>query len=227
MNLPFTQEQFFSVFALYNGSVWPAQIVLNVIALLCIGLLFRPGATSSRIICLALSLLWAWMAIAYHFVFFSAINPAAWAFGALFLAGAAAFAWFGVVKTGISIWPVPGARASVGATLIVFALVLYPVIGYAVGHRYPNAPTFGLPCPTTIFTLGLLLFAVRPIRWWMFVVPLLWSAVGSLAAFQLGVAEDLGLLAAGIATIAVMLFSPAPVKPALGIDARSQAAQAG
>jgi hypothetical protein len=92
----------------------------------------------------------------------------------------------------------------------VFALVLYPIIGYSVGHRYPNAPTFGLPCPTTIFTLGLLLFSVEPVSRRVFVVPLLWAAVGSLAAFQLGVAEDLGLLAAGIATVAVMLLSPAP-----------------
>jgi hypothetical protein len=210
MNLPFTPEQFFTVFARYNEAVWPVQILLNAIALLCVGLLFLPGAWTSRTICLFLSLFWAWMAIAYHFAYFSDINPAAWGFGAAFLLGSLAIAWFGVVRTGIFLRPVPGARAVVGATLIVFALVLYPIIGYSVGHRYPNAPTFGLPCPTTIFTLGLLLFSVEPVSRRVFVVPLLWAAVGSLAAFQLGVAEDLGLLAAGIATVAVMLLSPAP-----------------
>ena len=226
MNLPFTPEQFFSVFARYNEAVWPMQVVLNAAALVCIGLLLRPGVWASRTSCLLLSLLWAWMAVAYHITFFSDINPAAWVFGAVFLLGSAAFAWFGAVKTHVSLRPVLGARAIVGATLIVFALVLYPMIGYSIGHRYPNAPTFGLPCPTTIFTLGLLLFSVQPIARWVVVVPLLWAAAGSLAAFQLGVVEDLGLLASGIVTIAVMAFSPAPAGPLLNAD-RAGKARAG
>jgi hypothetical protein len=41
-------------------------------------------------------------------------------------------------------------------------------------------------------------------------VPLLWAAVGSVAAFQLGVIEDLALLAAGVVAIVVMLVWPAP-----------------
>ncbi len=218
MNLPFTAEQFFSVFASYNEAVWPMQIAFTAAALVCIGLLFHPGAGSSRTSCLFLSLLWAWMAVAYHFTFFSDVNPAAWAFGAVFLLGSAAFAWFGVARAGVSLRPVPGVRALVGATLMVYALALYPMIGYAIGRRYPGAPTFGLPCPTTIFTLGLMLFSVHPIARWTFVVPLLWTAVGSLAAFQLGVLEDLGLLATGIVTIAVMAFSPAPASPPLNPD---------
>lgn len=209
MNLPFTPEQFVSVFARYNERVWPMQFGLNVMALVCIGLLFHRGAWGSRAICMILSLFWAWMAIAYHFAFFSDINPAALFFGVVFLLESLALAWFGVVRTDVLLRPVLGVRAWVGAALIVFALVLYPLIGYAVGHRYPYAPTFGLPCPTTIFTLGLLLFSVRSVSGWVLAVPLLWAAVGSLAAFQLGMVEDLGLLAAGVATIAVMLFSPA------------------
>ena len=212
MNLPFTPEQFFAVFARYNETVWPMQFLLNAAALLCIGLLFRASARASRAIYLILSFLWAWMAIAYHFTFFSAINPAAWLFGAVFLLGSAAFAWTGMARAGASFRPLFGLRAIVGAMLIVFALAVYPVIGYSIGHRYPSAPTFGLPCPTTIFTLGLLLFSVQPVARWVFVVPLLWAAVGSLAAFQLGVVEDLGLLAAGIATIAALVFSTAPTR---------------
>lgn len=213
MNLPFTPEQFFAVFARYNEAVWPMQMVLNAAALACVALLFRAGKWASRASCFLLALLWAWMAVAYHFTFFSRINPAAWLFGAFFLLGSAAFAWFGVIRTEVSLRPKRGSRAIVGATLMVFALVVYPTIGYAIGHRYPNAPTFGLPCPTTVFTLGLLLFAAPPVARWVFVVPLLWSAIGSIAAFQLGVVEDLGLLAAGIATLAVMAYSALPAKP--------------
>ena len=48
MSLPFTPEQFFAAFGRYNEAVWPMQIVLNGAALLCVGLLFRPGVWASR-----------------------------------------------------------------------------------------------------------------------------------------------------------------------------------
>jgi len=48
MNLPFTPEQFFAVFARYNEAIWPMQVVLNAAALVCIVLLFRPGVRASQ-----------------------------------------------------------------------------------------------------------------------------------------------------------------------------------
>jgi hypothetical protein len=84
--------------------------------------------------------------------------------------------------------------------------VAYPLLGYAAGHRYPATPTFGLPCPTTIFTLGLLLWADRPMPRWLLAVPIAWSALGASAALQLGVPEDLGLVAAGVTSLALAVF---------------------
>ena len=199
MELPFTSAQFFEVFARYNRGVGPLQFALAAAALACIALLYAPRARGSRAISLLLALLWAWMAIAYHFVYFSAINPAAWLFGALFLAAAASFAWFGVLAGTLEFAPPRGARGAVGALLVAFALIAYPLLGHLLGHRYPAAPTFGLPCPTAIFTLGMLLFAKPPVRWTVYAVPLVWALIGSNAALRLGVREDLGLLAAGIA----------------------------
>lgn len=219
INLPFTPEQFFAVFARYNEGVWPMPVALNVVALVGVALVFAPGAWASFLISLILALLWAWMAIAYHIAFFSSINPAAWLFGMGFLLGSLAFAWHGIAKPDLNFRFVRGIRGISGAALIVFALVLYPVIGYFLGHRYPAAPTFGLPCPTTIFTLGLLLFAASPIPKPVLVVPLLWSAVGALAAFQLGVYEDLALVVAGVVTVVVMLVPPAPAQSAPGASA--------
>jgi len=204
MDLPFTPEQFFAVFVQYHEAVGMAPLVLLAVALAAAGLLFRPGAAADRMIAGALCLLWAWMAVVYHFVFFSRINPAAWLFGAAFLLGSLAFGWFGVVQSRLRFRRVAGARGIAGTTLIVFALALYPAIGYGLGHRYPAAPSFGLPCPTTIFTLGLLLFAAHPLPRVVFVVPLLWSAIGSLAALQLGVHEDLALPAAGLVAVAAL-----------------------
>jgi hypothetical protein len=141
------------------------------------------------------------MAIVYHWAFFTRINDAAWAFGAVCLAGAIAFAWFGVAKHAIRVDTSPGAQAAVGWLLIAFALVVYPAIGKVVGHQYPAAPTFGLPCPTTIFTIGVLMLTTPRTPRVVYVAPVLWTIVGSSAAFLLGVYEDLGLVVAGCAAV--------------------------
>ncbi|TAK43341.1 MAG: hypothetical protein EPO27_15235 [Betaproteobacteria bacterium] len=77
------------------------------------------------------------------------------------------------------------------------------------GHLYPETPTFGLPCPTATFTIGVLAFLSAPIPRSVFIVPILWSAVGVQAAFLLGVPQDLGLGVAGLAGLALALRPPA------------------
>jgi hypothetical protein len=92
-----------------------------------------------------------------------------------------------------------------GLGLITYALIAYPLIGYAIGHRYPMAPTFGVPCPTTIFTFGLILLSVRPRSRSVIFIPAVWSTIGLSAALQLGVVEDLGLFAAAAITVVLVL----------------------
>lgn len=201
MTLPFDRAAFFEVFARYNDAVWPAQVLLHVLAVAALALLFVRGRRSGRAISLVLALLWAWMGGVYHLVYFRPINPAAALFGALFLAGAAAFAWEGVVRARLRCGDGGGAARPVGTALVAYALVGYPLLGYALGHRYPAMPTFGLPCPTTIFTVGMLAFLRPPVPWRVLAVPVLWTLIGVQAAFALGVYEDLGLLAASAAGV--------------------------
>jgi hypothetical protein len=88
--------------------------------------------------------------------------------------------------------------------LIAYALIGYPLIGASLGHRYPAAPTFGLPCPTTIFTLGVLVMG-RPVPRHLLLVPVAWAIVGGFAACRLGVAEDSGLpIAAALVTVVLL-----------------------
>ena len=75
-----------------------------------------------------------------------------------------------------------------------------------MGHRYPTFPTFGLPCPTTLFTIAVLAFLVRAFPRSIFVVPVAWCFVGSQAAFVFDVQADLGLIAAGV--VGLVLFMP-------------------
>jgi hypothetical protein len=200
--LPFSRDQFFEVFERYNEAVWPAQLALVAIALGCVVMTIW-GRSTSRAIGWLLAVLWAWMAIAYHFWFFASINRAAWIFGGLFLATAIVFALQAARGT-LAFEPSRDASGVVGVALVLYALVGYPLVGIAAGQAYPRFPTFGLPCPTTIFTLGMLLLVRRPVPFMVFAGPFAWALVGSSAAFLLGVVEDLGLAAAAVLAACVL-----------------------
>lgn len=209
MVLPFTVEQFFGVFRAYNETVWPAQWVLGAFALVVIYLAAKPSDWSHQAISAILGTLWLWLGLAYHLAFFIAINPLAYAFAAVSVAGGLAFFWFGVVRRRLRFRFSPHGRGLLGLLLVVFALVIYPAWSVLAGHSYPAFPTFGLPCPTTIFTVGMLALLVPPYPRAPLVAPVLWCLVGAQAAFLLGVPQDLGLLFA--AAVGVFLLARSSV----------------
>jgi hypothetical protein len=153
-----------------------------------------------------LTLHWAWAGLAYHAAFFSTINPAAWLFSGLFLLEAGLLSWHGLVHRRFQLLRGPLFRHVLSWGLIAYA-VLYPAIARAEGHAFPRMPTFGVPCPTTILTIGFLLAADRSWPRIVGVIPLVWAFIGGSAAFLLGVRTDLMLLAAGIA-LAVDMIRP-------------------
>lgn len=196
MTLPFTEGQFLRVFERYNAATWPAAIILPLLGVICVALLFSQGTSSRRAVLLILGALWTWTAVAYHLRFFQSINPAAPWLAVMTLVQAVMFffAMFGDVR--------PAGRdvgSIVGGVLMATALVVYPLVGYLAGHRYPAMPTFGLPCPTTIFTIGVLAWMHDELSWKYAVIPLFWALVGSLAALELGMVEDMLLPGAAIA----------------------------
>jgi hypothetical protein len=84
-------------------------------------------------------------------------------------------------------------------------LIGYPIWAFLAGHRYPAMPTFGLPCPTTIFTIGMLSFLVAPYPRSPFIVPVAWSFVGAQAALLLSVTQDLALVIAGLVGLVLLM----------------------
>jgi len=201
MPLPFTAEEFFAVFREYNQSVWPSQVLLTGLALAATGFVFWRGQWSGVVVSAILGLLWTWVALAYHLAFFARINLLAYAFAVVSLAGATVFVWHGVIRRRLEFVWIKSARAYTAAVLVVFSLFGYPVWSWLAGHPYPYMPTFGLPCPTTIFTIGMLAFLKRPHPRSVFIVPVLWCVVGASAAFVLGVTQDSALVVAGTAGI--------------------------
>ncbi len=192
--LPFTASQFFDVFRQYNEAVWPAPLVLSALAAAAslVALMARPW--SGRLVSVVLTILWAWTGLTYHVRFFSTINALAYAFGAASVLAAAAFAWHGVARGRLRFSGRHRGWFWIGAAVQTYALALYPLASIATGHPFPVMPTFGLPCPTTIFTIGLLAWLAPGIPAAVLVVPSLWSLVGVQAAWLLGVEPDLALL---------------------------------
>lgn len=220
MSLPFTADQFFDIFRQYNTSIWPAQLLLVALAVCAAVLALRPNGRSGHLVAVYLAAQWCWTGVVYHWWFFSRINPAASLFGAIWVAGAIAFAASSGGSRRLSFRTRLGWRVAVGASLVTYALVLYPLLGLLDGRIYPLAPTFGAPCPVAIYTFGLLWLADRRAPAWLVIAPLAWAAIGSSAAFTLGVYEDLGLLAAGISGLVLLLLrhSPGPASHAPAIS---------
>ena len=205
MWLPFTADQFLDVFRQYNVAVRPAQWVLLGLGVVAVVIAAFGRRDSGRWVSASLAALWLWMSFAYHVAFFAAINRAALYFAAAFTIQAALFAWTVFRTPAVSYRPQSTISIILGAVLFAYALVAYPALSYALGHRYPAAPTFGLPCPTTIFTLGLLVWGGTALPRRVLIVPLLWAVVGTSAAVSLGMVEDFGLL---VSAIAVVIWLP-------------------
>ena len=206
MKLPFTLEQFLDVFRQYNISVWPVQALLIVLALLATYFSIFRKSYSDKIIVSILAFLWLWMGIVYHLIYFSSINKAATLFGCLFIIQGLLLFYIGVIKDKLKFQFSLNRYGITGMALIMFALIVYPLLGYWMGHVYPLSPTFGLPCPTIIFTFGVLLFSSSRIHFIVIIIPVTWSLIGFSAVVSLGMKEDTGLLIAGLICIIMILY---------------------
>ena len=204
--IPFSKEQFLHVFESYNQAILPFQAVLVVIALVTTVLAAKPFSASSKIVSLFLAFLWLWMGVAYHLLFFSEINPAAFLFGAGFVLQASLFCYEGVVHDRLGFRSQRDIYGFVGLLFVLYALIVYPILGYARAASYPSMPTFGLPCPTSIFTFGILLWTSKRVSPLLLVIPFLWSLIGTQAWAAFGIWEDFGLPVAGTITVALLLY---------------------
>lgn len=213
MQLPFTLEQFLGVFAAYNRAIAPIQLLAYGLGMAAVLLLFSRRAVAHRVITAILALLWLWTGIIYHGLHFSSVNPVAYLFGALFVVEGLLLLYLGVGRRALVFHLRRDAQGILALLLFAYAMVIYPVLNVWFGHAYPAMPVFGVtPCPTTIYTLGFLLVLERSgpgprcAATGVLIIPLLWSMVGTSAAFALGMVEDSGLLVAGIIAAATVML---------------------
>jgi hypothetical protein len=209
-NLPFTREQFLGMFEAYNQAIWPAQVLAYVLGLAAVGLLVWRPRFSDPLIAGVLALFWAWIGAAFLLVAMRTIDagPGPLVFGAAFLLQAVLWLVAGGLRESLRFDPRLTPFSAVGWALVGYALVVYPLLGPAMGHVYPRQPMFGVaPCPTVIFTFGLLLLTARRVPKYVLIVPFAWAVTSGISApLNFGIFEDLGLVAAGVIGTALLIW---------------------
>jgi hypothetical protein len=203
VDLPFTRDQFLDLFGEYNRALWPALILLWIATIVAVGRLYFQSRNDSRGVAGLLALHWAWSGTVYHLIYFRRINPVAVLFSVVFLIQAALFVWRGMATSHLT-FDLQRARWRIAAAGLILYSLVYPVIGLAFGLRAPRFPSFGVPCPTTLLTAGLLLLVPRREVRLLGVVPVLWAGVGGSAAFVLQIGADVALPVAGAILLACM-----------------------
>jgi hypothetical protein len=202
--LPFSSDEFLTLFASYNRAVWPAVLLAYALGAATVYLVMKPGPRRGQIVAVILAAMWGWSGIAYHWLYFSTINSAALLFGAAFVVQGMIFlqiAW----RDQLSLVFSHTTRAFVGLSLIAYSSLAYPVLGLLLGSSLTELPMFGVtPCPVAMFSFGCLLLTTTPISRRVLVIPVLWALIGGAAALLLNVWQDWMLPVAAVATLALL-----------------------
>jgi hypothetical protein len=196
MTLPFTHAQFLDLLGVFNTVFWPAELSLWILTLIATVQWLR-GRASPRSLAGLLTLHWAWSGVAYHALYFTRINSAAWFFASLFVLAAAGFAWHGLFRRRLA-FRIGWEPRHVLARFLVLCALAYPGLALLTGLEWPRMPAFGVPCPTTLFTAGILLTATPPVPRSVFMIPIVWGVIGGSAAVSLGIVPDYLLFVAAL-----------------------------
>ncbi len=201
MELPFDESQFLDVFERYNAVLGPGALVLWLVTAPVVFAWPVHKAVPDRAVAGLLVVHWLWAGLVYHLCFFARINPAAYVFALLFVVQALVLAWYGIRTRRLRFFTTTSRFWRPVSLLLSVYAVAYPLLAW-FGYDYPRMPTFGVPCPTTLLTVGFLLSTSPPAPRATLAIPFVWCVVGGSAAFLLGVYADGALLVAGALLLA-------------------------
>ena len=200
----FILENFLTVLEHYNLSIWPLQIFAYLFGIVILYFSIKRTKYSNNIVLAILSLFWFWNGIVFCPIFLAPTYKFAYLFGVLCIIQGCLFL-IGIFKSNISINYSANFHSIIGILFIVYAMVGYQLFGYFLGHVYPRFWSVGLvPCPTTIFTLGLFLMTDKKFPKYYLIVPFIITMGGFLAVYK-GILEDIGLIIAVLLGIYLIL----------------------
>lgn len=210
MKTPFTTEQFFNVIENYNSFVFPMQFIILALGAGLMGLVISSKKSKTRVPGIFTGLLWVWIGIFYHLLFFTSINKAAYIFGSLFILQGIFILAETFFKNRLDTLTENKKQKVAGLILIFYGVVVYPVISYFSEGSLVGTISLGLPCPSTIITFGVFLIYGKNISRYLLIIPTLWSLIGISAAINFGVYQDFVMLIAAILASVFLLRKNRP-----------------
>ncbi len=175
--LLFSPQTYYRLFELNNAEWWPLPLITLALGLALPLLLQRGNALTGRLVATALALIWLWVAWAFHWQRYAAINLAGGYFTLAFTIEALLLLWLAAMRIPSS-ESMPKPRRYAGWGIFLYALLAHPLIGLLFGRDLSQAELFGMaPDPTALATLGILLMACGRHFWPFALIPLLWCFV--------------------------------------------------
>lgn len=208
-------DQFLAAFGRADTTAWPAQIVWYAAALAMVGLALWPARRwSSPLVCALAAAYFAWVGIGYFAWLMPGIGlSGVWA--AVFTLQAVLLVVAGVARRDLVIRPRWDLSSGLGAAVIAYALIGYPLAGVLGGHALRVVPVFGVsPCASVTFFFGLLLWAVPPAPKYLLLVPLAWALNAAPLNMATGVEADYGMLVAAVITTGLIIWRDRATGPA-------------
>ena len=205
MKTPFTAEQFFSVFEKYNLALFPVQWVMLILAVFMLFVLHSMYSLKSRLIGSFLCLLWLWVGLVYHIIFFTVVNKLAFVFGVAFIIQGVLILINTFFTTRLTFKFSPQTKNYLGYFFIIFGLIIYPIISYFINGSLNRIISLGLPCPSTIFTFGCFMMTGNKFPKYLLIIPSIWAILGVVAAIQFGVYQDFMMPVAAIIANAMLI----------------------
>lgn len=190
MEIPFTTQEFFEIIERYNQTIFPAQIIILGLGILLVVILHSKIKSKNKIIGGSLGVLWLWTGIAYHLAFFTEINKAAYVFGALFVLQGLIFIIETFLRKKLEFDFKGTVMDYIAYFFIIFGIVIYPALIYILENSLSKTISLGLPCPSTIFTFGFLMLTTLKFSKYVLIIPVLWTIVGTTAAYKFSVYPD-------------------------------------
>lgn len=202
--MQFTYDTVVRVFGSYNDSIWPMQVIAYLLVFAVWFVAARKTKYSDRIIAAILAFFWLWVGTKFWLPF-GANVPLFNLVGALFIFQGILFL-IGVVKPSVTYRFEENAFSYMGIALMLYAMVGFPVGALLMGRVYPQMGIVGMfPCPTVLFTCGLLLCTRGKLAKYMLAIPLLWGIAGMYWT-TLGLFEGAGLTVGTLTAVAMIVY---------------------
>lgn len=206
--------EFFNIIGFYNSTYWLITIFTIVFGVFAVILAFKKTSYSDPLISLILAILWLWVGIVFGFIVFGPWTPIVFGisipgfgyfFGITFTLQGILFLYYGVYRKSFSFKFETNHLGLLGLLLIIYATLFYGLVGFVTGYPFPFYPLFGTsPCPVTIFTIGLFLWADKRISPLVFVLPTILALIGLVPVLAFGVFADIGLFLSGFICLFLM-----------------------